>query len=116
MVTAQMLAAGVAARLLTETLRPLADQARRLPCRHGRPPHPATLLRWIQRGVRGRAGERVILEGVRVGSTWYTSDEAIGRFLVALSSCPNDPAVARSSAERQRATERALVELDALGV
>lgn len=48
--------------------------------RPGRPPHTATLWKWIHRGVAG-----VRLEGARRGGRWYTSAEAIARFMDRLS-------------------------------
>lgn len=39
-------------------------------------PHPTTIYRWATRGVSG-----VRLESLRVGGRFYTSSEAIDRFL-----------------------------------
>ena len=64
--------------LLEETTLGLAEAARSLPAgRKGRRPHLSTLLRWILEGVRGPRGERVRLEGLRLGSRWITSKEAL---------------------------------------
>jgi len=46
-------------------------------------PHPATVWRWSQRGVRG-----VRLESILVGGKRFTSREAIERFIAA--SNPNE--------------------------
>jgi hypothetical protein len=70
----------------TEVLRPFAEASRRLPAlRGGRPVHPTTLWRWAARGVRGRDGVTVRLESIKVGGTCCTSDEALLRFIHALS-------------------------------
>ena len=69
----------------TETLRPLAEAARRLPAlRGGRPVNPTTLWRWATRGVRSRGGLTVKLETLKVGGTCCTSDEALARFFQGL--------------------------------
>jgi len=70
----------------TETLRPLAEAAARLPAlRGGRPVHTTTVWRWATRGVRGRGGQTVKLETLKVGGTCVTSDEALVRYFLALS-------------------------------
>jgi Protein of unknown function (DUF1580) len=70
----------------TETLRPFAEAAGRLPSlRGGKPVHPATVWRWASRGVRGRDGSLVRLEAIKIGGTCCTSDEALARFFRALS-------------------------------
>lgn len=59
-----------------ESLIPLTDAARLMPCRRGgRPTHVSTLFRWTTRGLRG-----IRLEYVQVGGTKCTSREALGRF------------------------------------
>ncbi len=69
----------------TETLRPFAEAARRLPAlRGGRPVNVTTVWRWATRGVRGRGGVTVQLESIKVGGTCCTSDEALARFFQAL--------------------------------
>jgi hypothetical protein len=69
----------------TETLRPFAEAARRLPAlRGGKPVHATTLWRWATRGVRGRRGATIRLETLKVGGTTCTSDEALARFFRAL--------------------------------
>jgi hypothetical protein len=58
--------------IATEQLLNLDEAARRLPLhRGGRPVSPATLWRWIQRGQ---------LEGLRLGSRWLTSTQALQRY------------------------------------
>jgi hypothetical protein len=102
-----------------ETPLSLAAAAKRLPrLRAGRPLHPATVLRWILDGVRGRDGDRIRLEAVRIGGRWCTSAEALQRFLATLSAAPAGPAgpAPRTAGQRQRAAERAGRELDKLGI
>ena len=71
---------------LTEKLRSFAEAASRLPAlRGGKAVNPSTLWRWTKRGVRARNGVRVRLEAIKVGGTCRTSDEALLRFVRALS-------------------------------
>ena len=79
-----------------EQLLTLAQAARlRPPGRAGRPTSPSTLYRWATHGIRGFR-----LEAVRFGSVWYTSVEAMQRFVNQLSSqasasaAPTPPATA----------------------
>lgn len=68
------------------------------------PPHAATVYRWLSRGVAG-----VRLEAIRIGSKWWTSEEAISRFLSRLNApgmIPQPPS---------RGAEQADVELAAKG-
>lgn len=76
--------------------------------------HPATVTRWILKGVRGPGGRRVRLEAVRVGSRWMTTQAALARFAAALAA-PADAAPSRSPAARNRASERAATELERMG-
>jgi hypothetical protein len=104
----------------TETLLSLPQAARRLPPgRNGRPCHPATLFRWIHAGARRPSGERVYLDGARLGNRWLTSAEALQRFSDALT-----PPVAstdlrptpRTPLARRRASEQAGRKLDRIGI
>lgn len=57
----------------------------------------STVHRWLTAGIQG-----IRLEGVRVGGTWYTSIEALRRFLTATtqaatSGTSDSPTVARST-------------------
>jgi hypothetical protein len=78
--------------------------------REGKPTHVSTILRWITKGVRLSNGERVRLEGARLGGRWITSIEALGRFSErltagALSTIPDEggyrPAVEASRRRRE---------------
>ncbi len=97
----------------TETLIRLADAAKSLPCRRaGKKPHVSCVYRWTTSGCRG-----VVLEAIQVGGTRCTSKEALARFFRRLTrgDAADVPAV-RSVAQRQRAAERAMRELDAAGI
>lgn len=50
-----------------------------------RPPHPSTLHRWANAGVRG-----IRLQVTRLGGTRYTSAEAVQRFIAALNRDSDD--------------------------
>jgi hypothetical protein len=84
----------MAINALTEKLRSFAEAAKRLPAlRVGKPVSPSTVWRWTTRGVRARNGSLVRLEAIKVGGTCCTSDEALLRFVRALSAHDLRPAV-----------------------
>ena len=97
--------------ILSEKLISLVEAAKRLPPgRNGKPTHVSTILRWILHGIRG-----VKLEAVRCGGRWVTSEEALARFMQRLTpDLQNDAPAPRTPAQRQRASEVAGRELDAL--
>ena len=70
-----------APNLLAETLLTAAQASRRLPPHHGHSGHlhPATLHRWMTRGVRTPLGV-VRLDSIQLGSQRLTSLEALYRF------------------------------------
>ena len=99
-----------------ETLISLSHAAARFPGHRGAERlHPATLTRWILKGVRAVDGRRVRLEAIRVGCRWLTSEAALQRFADALSNPPADDTPTRTPTVRQRASERADAELRAMG-
>lgn len=70
----------------TETLRPLAEAAARLPAlRGGRAVSTTAVWRWATRGVRAHDGQKVKLETLKTGGTCCTSDQAHARYFQALS-------------------------------
>jgi hypothetical protein len=77
--------------------------------------HPATHLRWIQRGIERSDGVRIRLEGRKIGQGWYTSEAALERFMAELNGAPPE-APARTSAHHNRAAERAGKQLENMGV
>jgi hypothetical protein len=102
--------------LTEETLISLSQAAARFPGHRGAERlHPATLTRWILKGVRAIDGRRVKLEATRLGCRWLTSEPALQRFADALSAPPADSAPPRTPTARQKASERADAELRAMG-
>lgn len=58
--------------IFSEDLLAIADAAKELPER----PHCSTMQRWHKRGIRG-----VKLEAIRIGGRWFTSRQALQRFV-----------------------------------
>jgi hypothetical protein len=108
--------------LTAETRIRLAAAARSVPpIRAGRAVHPSTVLRWILRGSRLPDGSRLRLEAVRTPGGWFTSREAIDRFLAALTEAAlargGAPTPApRTPAQRRRSSARAAEQLAAVGI
>jgi hypothetical protein len=75
----------------------LAAAARRLPNR----PHPATLWRWHQKGVRGKK-----LETVMIGGKRFTTIEAIQDFCDRLTAAAAGEAPPMRTARQRRAANR----------
>jgi len=97
----------------TEHLLSLADAAKSLPRRRaGKPVHISCAYRWSRSGCRG-----VVLETIQVGGTRCTSKEALARFFRRLTQgdAADTPKV-RSVAQRERATAKAMKELEQAGV
>jgi hypothetical protein len=102
----------------------LAEAARRIPpSRRGKPVSPATLTRWIVKGVPGPDGRRVHLDAVRCGGRWLTSESALKRFLDALTPVVEGASSAQTPEPSQphRLTQRtgadhAQQELERLGI
>ena len=102
--------------LNNEPLIPLSQAATRFPGHRGAQRlHPATLTRWILKGVRAFDGRRVKLEAVRIGCRWLTSEPALSRFATALGTPDNSTPPARSPAARRNASDRADAELRRMG-
>src|SRR4051812_45979899 len=101
--------------LLAETLIGLGEAAHRLPPgRGGRPVSFSCVLRWITNGVTGSDGERVKLEGVRVGGRWLTSEEALARWADRLTPQldPGQTPIMRTPSKRRRASQQAAKDLN----
>lgn len=96
--------------LASENVITLTNATQYLPKRRkGQRPHPATMFRWAQKGVRG-----IVLETLRVGGTLCTSTEALQRFC---ERCTNPTASpGRTTRARQKAFDDAARELDSEGV
>ena len=69
--------------LESESLLCLADAANSLPSAQGRKVHQSTIWRWCSRGVRG-----VRLEHRRIGTRYFTSREALSRFIDRMAAVP----------------------------
>jgi len=97
----------------TETLVSLADTPQHLPRRRGgKRPHVSCIYRWTTSGCKG-----VVLESLQVGGTRCTSKEALARFFRRLTQGgAADVPTVRSIAQRQRAAERAMRDLEKAGV
>jgi hypothetical protein len=106
--------------MTTESTLTLTEAAKLVPPGHGgKKTHISTLLRWILDGVSSPSGEKVRLEGARLGSRWITSKEALQRFMERLTPVVGDtppPAAPRTPTKRQRAADRAGAELDRIGI
>jgi hypothetical protein len=105
----------------TETWLGLGEASRLCPStRGGRPVHPATLSRWIMKGVPLQSGARLKLSARRFPGGWATTREALNEFIDGLTADrQGDPvavATPRLSLARQRAHDRAERELTALGI
>ena len=93
----------------TESLISLCETAKHLPRRcAGKRPHVSCIYRWTTAGCRG-----VILESIQVGGTRCTSKEALARFFRRLTQGDAaDVLPVRSVAQRQRAAEQAMRDLE----
>ena len=102
--------------LSDEPLIGLTAAAHRYPGhRQGSRLHPATLTRWILKGVRGLHGRIVRLEAMRLGCRWVTSDAALQRFATALASPSDAPVPPRSASARTKASAAAARKLEQMG-
>src|SRR5262245_26472516 len=101
----------------TETPISLAQASHRCPPgRGGKKPTLSCLLRWIMQGAAGPRG-RVKLEAARIGGRWFTSVQALQRFIERCTPATDEPAgVQRSPTRRQRESERAAAELAKCGI
>ena len=102
-----------------ETPIPLAEACKLIPpARQGKRTHLSTLLRWILRGARNPAGEKIHLQAVRIGGRWMTSKESLQRFAEALTPRLDEPPppTPRTPTARQRASKQAARELEKIGI
>lgn len=103
--------------LLAEDVISMAAVARIFPGSRGADRvNPSTPFRWCTRGVRTPAG-LVKLESFRVGSRLFTTREAVGRFVAALSA-PAEAApapIVRTPSARKKASEAAAEALKRAG-
>lgn len=80
--------------------------------------HPATITRWILRGVLDpRTGTRIKLEAVRTPGKWLVPEGAVDRFLAAVTAArTGKPAKVDISAARERELAAVDSELQAIGL
>ena len=96
-----------------EDLMPLAAarKHRLLRMSSGREPQLATVIRWIDQGVRG-----LKLEAVMKPSGLFTSEQAIERFIEQLTAAKFPAAKAETPKQRRAAIDRANAVLNAAGI
>jgi hypothetical protein len=97
----------------------VAEVARTIPsCRIDGTVHPASVTRWILRGIRLRDGSTLRLVGTRSPGGWLVDPADLDHFLAALTAdrtgqpAPVPPSV---TAARKRELARVAAELDAAG-
>jgi hypothetical protein len=79
--------------------------------------HPATVTRWIIKGVRNGHGQRVFLQAVRSPAGWLVRPEWIDQFLKACTAGRTDSTPPpRTPTQRQRDAERAEEKLKQMGL
>ncbi len=80
----------------------------------------ATVWRWLLKGAVGPDGQRVRLEGWRLGGKWVTTHSALARFMTRLTPSGDRagavPSRPPTPMRRRRAAERAIQELDRMGL
>jgi hypothetical protein len=98
----------------------LAKAARTLPSVRGdKQPHPMTLYRWANTGLKSKSGRRIILETELVGGTRITSREALARFFERLDDLEYRPipeSEIRSQRRLKRQSEQAIESLRSMGM
>jgi hypothetical protein len=97
--------------LQKEKILALPQAAKLIPSnRNGKGTHVSTVLRWIQKGVKG-----VRLEATRPGGKWVTSAEALQRFADRLAASQSVEAPPFPQPSRRSAAEKADEELKKMG-
>jgi len=92
-----------------------AQVASRFSLRAGQQMNPATVTRWVLRGLIGPTGERIKLRATRIGRAIAISPADLDEFFAALAG-DTDGIAPRSPAQRRVADSDAARELDRLGV
>ena len=92
--------------LFRESALTLSQASRALPGH----PHVSTLHRWMRRGVRG-----VRLDAYRIGGRWYTTREALERFVSATTAAAGTQARVKAN-EALPLAKTTSDALDALGI
>ena len=105
-----------AAELMAEGLIGMGEAARLFPGADGRPTSRWSVARWVGAGVTVR-GERIRLEGVRVGGRWFTTAAAVARFVDRQTrAATGEPEAARTPAAARKAHLKAEAALSAAGI
>jgi hypothetical protein len=94
----------------TEHLWAIDDYMRLRPPRNGKKMHKSTALRHILQGVRG-----IKLEAIKIGGTWFTSQEAVERWITSLSVIRSTDNVINEVGARRVKNERVERRLEELG-
>lgn len=96
--------------IYAESLHSLPDQSSRVPPKGV---NPSTLWRWGTKGVRG-----IKLDMVMIGGIWHTSDEAVQRFVAAITAAAanGEQAPVRTNKQREKAIAAAERELAESGI
>src|SRR5438045_1552712 len=77
------------------------------------PTHPATITRWILKGLRTPDGRLVKLEAARLPSGWVTTADALAEFLAAITPRTVAQEPGPTAAEQRRRAEHADRQLEA---
>lgn len=93
---------------MKDPLIPLANVAAKFPAPSGKRRSMSSLIRWVKKGVDG-----VRLEAVRVGGSWYTTEEAVNRFIQSPEQCK---AAAETNEAQTESHKRATAKLAAAGL
>lgn len=72
-------------------------------------------MRYVLKGMKSLSGEYIRLEATRIGSTWYSSQEAVERLIAAVNERPNQTFI-KTPAQRAAQNEAAKRILEAHGV
>jgi hypothetical protein len=83
--------------------------------RLNKPLSPQTVVRWIVSGIKNHDGQRLRLEGKRLGGSWFTSRAAILRWMERQTPDLADEEGATAQPKGNAAAERAGKELEQIG-
>ena len=102
--------------LMSETVRTLADLSELVPSRGGKTANPATLHRWATRGIAAPDGSRIVLEAFFVGGRRYSSEEALERFIEAVTAAKEGQPIPEFESKPSKACLAAEAELIRMGL
>lgn len=90
------------------------EVCRRFPGANGRPRSNTTVVRWILRGVRLSGNRTIKLGAVRVGKSWYTTEDSLRRFETELTQASGVTAPRDREDEREAASVGAALDAEGL--